>query len=218
VLLFLTIFLISGCGSSSSTADETLSLNENNITSSVTEVKTLDEEEFSDGVVQHDIEIPVESNDVVVSIINVSEGTQFLDSDGEVVTEAPKLVMLQRQSSSTTTTTEESTTTNIAKNEFSFVTEEGEKLVPTEPVTIAMAAPAGAKPGEKVRVEMPDDGVEKAEGQEKLTFFIVDANGNINVVVFPQAFETLDVVVIIIERVIVAVLVEPLTTGAEGGN
>lgn len=209
--------LMVGCGSSNSSSEQSPTLNEENIVSSVSQTQEMSETSFVDGVVVEDTVLEVVSTDSELNATTtIPQGTQFVDGSGTVLQSAPKLAVSQSQSSSSTEDAENTTTTNVVEGKFKFEDSSGNKVVPTEPVTLSMKAPAGALPGDEVRVETPD-GVEKATGQEKLTIYIVDKNGRINMIIFPQVFETLDVVVVIVEKVIVAINVAPIT-GGEGGN
>jgi len=215
------VILMSGCGSSSSSVDQRPVLNEQNVVASVEEHVILDEEALVDGVVVKDIVIPIaqeskegEENKTVLEVTLVA-GTAFIDSEGNPVQEPPVLQVVQKESHSIEENGNQAEISNVVKGEIRFVDAKGEKIIPTEPVEITMAAPEGSKPGDEVRVEIPD-GVDKAVGQEKLTIFIVDENGNIRIVVAPTVFETLDVVVVVIEKI--EVVVNDTLTGAEGGN
>ncbi len=219
VSILFVVLLINGCGSSSTTVESKPSLNEENILSVTNSSTVLDEESFVGGVAENEVVIPIASTGEKkeeVAVITIPAGTQFTNESGDVIEKAPVLQVTQRESSNTSENSQESKTTNVVKGEIKFTDEAGNKIIPTEPVAITMVAPMGSKPGDEVRVEVPD-GVDKASGQQKLTLFIVDKNGNIRVIVAPHVFESLDVVVIIIERVVVSVIVQPLT-GAEGGN
>ncbi len=220
VLTLSVLLLMSGCGSSSSSENQQPTLNEENIVS-VRDVSTvLSEESFANGVLEEELTISLDSTDddqEELAAVTLPSGTQFVTEEGVVLQKPPVLQIVQQASSTTTReSATEDKTSNVVKGEIKFVDQEGNKIIPTEPVEISMAAPAGSKPGDEVRVEIPD-GVDKATGQSKLTLFIVDRDGNIRVIVAPQVFETLDVVVIIIEKIVVEVSAEPLT-GAEGAN
>jgi protein involved in polysaccharide export with SLBB domain len=77
-----------------------------------------------------------------------------------------------------------------------------------------MKAPSGTKPGDKVRVDIPDGAIaSKKTVQDKLVIFVIGANGNIHITILPEVFKRLTVVVIIVERISFVAI-----TGGTGGN
>ena len=92
--------------------------------------------------------------------------------------------------------------------------EKGNKIIPTKPLKVTIKAPNGSKPGDKVKVDIPNDiiGTSKKIFQEKLVILIVDMNGNITFTVTPQAFKKLTIILIIIEKITTI----PVTGGAGG--
>jgi len=217
VLMVFFVLFIGGCGSSSSTSNETLSLDEENIVRSVTDNVSLDEQ-FVDGKIVEETKIPIKDGSEILSTVIIPVDTEFTDENGNLVEAAPHLTVTQQESSTTTEEEDENNasnniqrTANIVKGEYKFISD-GTKVIPSKAIKITIAAPKGSRPGDRVRVDVPDN-VEKAPGQEKLTIYIVDRNGNITVLVFPQVFEDWDVVVIIVERVIVGIDIQPLDDG-----
>ena len=79
-----------------------------------------------------------------------------------------------------------------------------------------MKAPSGSKPGDKVRVDMPDGATVSKRDRvnlEKVIIVTVGADGYINITILPEIFKNLTVIVIIIERVTTIPI-----TGGLGGN
>ncbi len=219
VLSLFLVLLINGCGSNSSSDKQSRSSNEEHVLSSTDVSTTLSNESFVEGATSNDVVIPIESTDGKkdeVAVVTLTSGTQFTNAGGDVIEEAPTLHVVQRESSTKIEDKDEVQTSTVIKSEIKFMDQGGNKIIPTEPIEITMTAPVGAKSGDEVKVEMPN-GVNKMSEEQKLTLFIVDKNGNIRVIVLPHVFATLDVVVVIIERVVVSVTVQPLT-GAEGGS
>ncbi len=218
VLILFLVLLINGCGSTSMDERE-VELGEEQLLSSTDVSTTFSEESFTDGTISKDIIIPITSTDgreEGLGSVAISSGTQFTDEEGEVVDNAPTLTLLQSESSTTIKENEASKTSQVVKSELKFSDKDGNKIIPTEAVEITMPAPRGSKPGDEVTVEIPNGDIEGEETQ-KLTLFIVDKDGNIRLVVLPHVFESLDVVIVIVERVVVLTVVQPLT-GAEGSN
>jgi hypothetical protein len=215
--VLLAIFLIAGCGGGggSSDAEKRPTLNEDNIVNTSTEEKKFEADEFSGGVIQKDVEVVVKSDkgeETAKTVIPA--GTEFKDEAGKVVEVAPTFAVVQKESVEETVKDGKKTTKNVVKTELKFTDKDGKKIIPSEPVTVTMKAPAGSKPGDEVLVDIPDGAtISKKTIQEKLTLVIVDENGNINVTVTPHVFEGQDVVVIVVQRKIVAIY-----TGGTGGN
>jgi biopolymer transport protein ExbD len=93
-----------------------------------------------------------------------------------------------------------------------LVDKDGNKIIPSKPVTIAMQAPAGSKPGDEVKVDLPD-GATASKRAEKLIVVVVGADGNIHVTLIPQIFKDFTVILIVIKKIVTV----PVTGGA-GGN
>lgn len=190
-IVTLAIFMV-GCGSSSATPTKTAQASEE-----------IPAAEMSGGVVSStngvSTTIPVRSTDgTTLASVTLDTGTGFTDAKtGKTVTETPKVVVNAEQSTT-------------SKTEVSFVLADGSKVIPTQNVKIALTAPAGAKEGDKVTIDVPD-GV-TAGNTNKLTVFIVGKNGLINVIIAPRVFKNADVYVIVF-----AIKLAP-TTGSEGGN
>jgi hypothetical protein len=188
VVLAMSMFVLVGCGSSSSSSDTaaTASVNE--------EIPAAN---FANGTVTTETAVAAQDGDTVVAVATVEEGTQFTTASGEVSTEAPVLVMDAAQGA----------TGEQSKLSINFVDASGNKLVPTAPVAVSVLAPEGSAPGDKVTIDVPE-GVNASSKQEKLTVFIVDGNGMINIIILPQVFVTQDVIVFIV--------IPPVLTGAQG--
>ena len=215
--VLLAIFLIAGCGGGggSSDAEKRPTLNEDNIVNTSTEEKKFEADEFSGGVIQKDVEVVVKSDkgeETAKTVIPA--GTEFKDEAGKVVEVAPTFAVVQKESVEETVKDGKKTTKNVVKTEIKFTDKDGKKIIPSEPVTVIMKAPAGSKPGDEVLVDIPDGAtINKKTIQEKLTVVIVDENGKVTVTIYPHVFEGQDVVMIFIEKKLVAIY-----TGGSGGN
>lgn len=113
--------------------------------------------------------------------MNISEGTVLQDEDGNPITKAPTLKVNNEKDS------------KEAKTTLDFNVD-GKKVIPTEPVVVSVPAPAGAKAGDRVQIEVPDDG----SITNKLIFVIVKADGTIDIRLFPKAFRKKIVIVVVI--------------------
>ncbi len=212
----MVVFLINGCGSSSSSdVEKRPSLNENNIISTTNEEVILNENEFSEGTTKEDISVVAQSEDGTKAVETIiPEGTEFQDIKGDTVTTPPVIALVQQESVQEIISDGKVTTKNVVKSEIKIVDENGEKIIPSEPLTITMKAPKGSKPGDKVTVDIPDGAtINKRINQEKLIVVVVGADGNINVIIAPDIFRSMTVVVILIEKTTTTAI-----TGGTGGN
>jgi hypothetical protein len=108
--------------------------------------ETIAEADFEQGVITNDTTIEIKTEDKeLLSTITLTEDTQFEDENGVAVTETPILVV------------ESSKKETESTSEIKFVNSDGETLIPTKPFKVAIKAPAGAKPGDRVQIEVPDD-------------------------------------------------------------
>jgi hypothetical protein len=183
-LMILTVGLLSlaGCGSSSSSPSE--------VKSDVTKEISTDSFETTTGVITKETIIVVGESKDTETTIKISEGTQFVDSEsGEVITEVPRVHV------TTTKSSQESLTTII------FETSDGKKVIPSEPITVSVPAPAGAKPGDRVQIKVPDDGgIKAAKINQKLIIAIVKSDGTIEIVIDPDQFKGQVIIIIIFEE------------------
>lgn len=181
-IVTVAMFMV-GCGSSSATPTVTAEVSEAIPTANI-----------NGGVVTAPTVLDVNSTDgTKLAEVTLETGTGFTNPEtNETITETPKVAVKASQSTT-------------ARTEVSFTLADGTKVIPTEPVRIALTAPAGAKEGDKVTIDVPD-GV--TAGTKKLTVFIVGKNGLINVIVAPQVFKNADVYVIVF-----VVKLEPTTGG-----
>ena len=113
----------------------------------------------------------------------LTSGTVFRDASGTVITKAPVADVVVKKSATKSTTT--------IKFEV-----DGKKVIPTESVVISVPAPKGAKAGDTVQIEVPDDG----SITQKLIFVVVNADGTVNVRVFPKAFEKTIVIIVEVKK------------------
>ena len=211
------IFLINGCGNSnSSDINKRPSLNENNIVSTTTKEVVLSEDEFSGGVVKKDVKVVAQSENGTKAVETViPEGTEFQNTKGEIVTTPPVIAVVQKESVEEVVSNGKVTTKNVVKSELKMVDANGEKIIPSKPIKVTMKAPTGTKAGDKVKVDIPNGAtVNKKANQEKLIVVVVGSDGNINIMINPNVFKTLSVIVIFIEKSSDPI---PITGGA-GGN
>lgn len=206
-MLFVTIFslLVLGCGDSSSNppateATEPERLNDNVVIAdqTQTETQTIDDTKIgADGVLTEEVEVKVSTVDnTAQSIVTIPQGNAFEDENGTIQTNVtPKIEVIQKKGKETTNTNVEYS----VETEIKITDVEGKKIIPTEPVIVKIKAPANAKPGDEVRLSIPE-GAEKADGQEKLVVFIVDQNGFLTIRVFPQVFRNFTVVLIVLVK------------------
>jgi hypothetical protein len=129
------------------------------------------------GALTEDVKIESSKTGTTMAI---ASGTVFQDEDGNAIKEAPKAEVAVEKSKSS------------AKTTIDFTTSDGKKVIPTESVVISVPAPAGAKPGDTVQIEVPDDGSITA----KLILVIVNADGTVNIRVFPKAFKKTIVIIV----------------------
>ena len=123
-------------------------------------------------------ETPIKAGDTGTTM-TLSEGTVLQDIDGNPITKAPTAEVKVEKSE-----TEAKTTLNFEVD--------GKKVIPTEPIVVSIPAPAGAKAGDTVQIEVPDDG----SITEKLIFVVVNKDGTVNVRIFPKAFKKAIVLVV----------------------
>lgn len=154
------------------------------IKSELTETLPIDAMDSTTGAISENITIDVGEGKLTQTSINLSEGTQFINQKSkEVITEQPNVKVL------VTNDVSESST------EISFTTSTSEKVVPTEPVKVSVVAPKGALPGERVNVTIPNS-VNNSKRLEKVIFITIKADGTIDVVIAPDLFEGLLVVIV----------------------
>jgi len=217
LITLFAIFLIIGCGgsSSSSNIEKRPQLNENNIVSIATQEMELTENQFSDGVVIENVIITAQTDGVDAVTATISEETEFVNDKGEAITAPPVVALVQQESTEEIVKEGKVTTKNVVKAELKLVDKDGNKMIPSKPVEIVMKAPSGTKPGDEIRVDIPTGTTTNKEAvSEKLVFVVVGADGNVYVKIVPQIFRNLTVIVIIIERT------SPPTpiTGGSGSN
>jgi len=140
----------------------------------------LSESEFSDdGTIKRDLKVDLSDK----MSLKVPEGTKLTDENGNVVTTPPVIELAQSDS---------------GEAKIKFSDENGNKLIPTEPVEMSIKAPDGAKAGDKVKLDIPEAEDSSAKRLNKLTLYIVDENGFINVVILPNVFKRMDVVAVVV--------------------
>ncbi|MBU1958914.1 hypothetical protein KJ680_10980 [bacterium] len=165
-IVTVAMFMV-GCGGSSSAVPTKVAT----ISETVLDDNTI----FIEGgtTILKDVDFNTTSDDgTVLANIKIAKDTEFKDANGVAVTTAPKLVLNTTQATSTTTT-------------LSFKDVNGNRLTPTKPVTLTLAAPAGSKDGDQVQVDAPD--TVTVGKQEKLTLVIVK-NGVIVLTLSSEAF------------------------------
>ena len=118
---------------------------------------------FQEGVVTQETTINIETKEnELLSTVIVKEDTQFENTDGVAITETPLLVVK--------TTKSEDTSESIIK----FTNTKGEVVTPTKPFKVGIKAPAGANPGDRIKVEIPDGSSTQIQ---KILIRVVDQNG-----------------------------------------
>jgi len=194
-----------GCGSSNTTEKEPTKIT--TPTASGTTSSTLNSSQISEGVITTPVTISVATSDnKSTATVTLKEGTAFTDSDGNTLNNViPKVDLSQATGNSTAN----SNVTQTVQTEIKLTDSAGNKIVPTEAVTLKIKAPNNAKPGDEVKLSVPN-GISKATSQEKLIIFIVDENGFISITILPEVFKNSLAILIIIEKTTV--------TGAQGGN
>jgi len=181
-LIILAIGLLSfiGCGSSSSSSP---SVTESEVTKEISR----DSFDNTTGVITDETTMTMGESKETATTINISEGTQFISSkSGEVVNDIPSVKV------TTTKKSKESSTT------IGFETADGKKVIPTEPITASIPAPAGAKTGDRVQIEVPN-GIKAAKMSQKLITVTVKLDGTIEIVIDPDQFKNQFVIRIIVE-------------------
>ena len=131
IVLVMSIVVLVGCGSSATSGVKT---------SIDTEVISPDAFDTKTGAVTEDTTISVGDDKDTETKIEVSEGTQFTDENGDVVTKAPtaKVEVEKKKDESTT------------ELDFSV---DGKKVIPTEPITVSVQAPKEQKLVMKLRLK-----------------------------------------------------------------
>ncbi len=194
-----------GCGSSSST----VKTKEPTPLAQTNQAETVKKEIPTDGgVVSEEIKVKVTSKDkTATSELTVPAGTAFTDASGKKLeTVTPKVSLTQDKGEDSGGKEQKL----ITQTKINLTDKSGAKIIPTKPLDVKVKAPSGAKPGDEVKVSIPD-GTNKTPGQKKLVLFIVDENGFISIRIFPKVFQNTTVVLIIIEK-------DTPLTGATGGN
>ena len=160
------------------------------------------------GIVSQDVKVEVQSKDGKSSSeLIVPAGTTFTDASGKKLeTVTPKIIVAQDKGEKN----EGKEKKRITQTKIKFTDKNGNKIIPTKPIDVKVKAPSGAKPGDEVKVSIPE-GADKVPIEKKLIIFIVDENGFISIRLYPSVFKTSTVIVIVVEKDI------PLT-GATGGN
>ncbi len=161
LIVTITIGLLTGCWDDNTTSS----------TVKTSSVESLDRTVFdaNTGAVTKDTEIKSTKTGTSLAL---SSGTVLQDEDGNPITKAPEAKVAVEKSE-----TEAKTTLDL--------TVDGKKVIPTESVVMSVPAPSGAKVGDEVQIDVPDDGT---IGQQKLMFFIVQKGGFIMIRLFPKAF------------------------------
>jgi len=175
-LVTVVIFMV-GCGGSSS-ATPTASSTQAEVSNPIPTAN------IESGEVSTDTVIPVKAKDGKTELATVTlvAGTKFTNSTtNETITETPKLVVKAEKSTE-------------ARTEVSFILDDGTKVIPTEPVKISIPAPAGAKAGDKVEIDVAD-GI--TADTSKLTLFMVGNDGRISLFIAPRVFRGANVYVVI---------------------
>lgn len=207
----LIAFLVGGCDSSDNISHNS------NTQRSVQTVVSVETAQFSDAVVNDTLALSTSVGNNVLTTAIVPQGTQFETIDGYSVSSV-NLQIAQRETETLESSVNETVTTKRVTSEYRFVDEEGNKIVPTEPIEISIAAPTGLTPGDEVEVAIfEEDNQEKTLINQKLTIEVVDANGNIRTIVYPYIFMGRDIVVVVVRGRIVEFR-EGSVTGAEGEN
>jgi len=130
------------------------------------------------GGVTKDTEIEAGNTGATMAISN---GTVLQDIDGNAITEAP------------TAKVEVEKSATEAKTVLDF--KAGDKRVmpaPGSSIVMSVPAPAGAKPGDVVQIEVPDG----IEAVQKLITVIVKADGTVDIRIFSSAFRKTIVIIV----------------------
>lgn len=145
---------MTGCGNGSSTPVQTepAALTSGNIVANQTgtETVTLNSSQINAGVLTTDVALTTTTKDTKsTSTLTIPSGTSFTNESGEALTNVtPKLAATQKKGKETTS----SETTNIVQTEIKLTDTNGNKIIPTEAMTVKVKAPEGAKPGDEVQV------------------------------------------------------------------
>ena len=123
-------------------------------------------------------ETPIKAGNTGTTM-TLSEGTVLQDIDGNPITKAPTAEVKVEKSE-----TETKTTLNFKVD--------GKRVIPTEPVVMSVPAPAGAKAGDPVQIDVPDG----IESTQKLIFVLVKSDGTVDIRIFPKAFKKAIVIVV----------------------
>lgn len=196
-----------GCGSSSATPVQAEPSEVTAPTATGTTTTTLTSSQINAGVTTTPVTVSVTTTDNQgTADVTLATGTAFEDVNGtKLENVTPSLNVVQEVGSST----ENSSTTKTVQTTIKLTDAQGNKLVPTEAVTVKIKAPSNAKPGDEVRVSVPD-GVNSSTKQEKLIIVIVAADGTISFAILPNVFRGQTAILIIVEKTTVS--------GAAGGN
>ena len=176
IILTIGIFFIVGCGSSTTSptvvkSDVTVEIN----------ATSFDTEE---GKTTEEVSMVVGESKETETTIEIPKDTYFTDNEtNEVVSAVPTVDVSVVQSGGESSTT------------ISFESD-GKKVIPSKPVTTSLVAPAGAKPGDEVEIEVPD-GISAGKLTQKLIIVIVNSNGRIDIIIEPKLFKERLVIVII---------------------
>jgi len=175
-----------------------------NPSSSGTKTTSVSNSQIEGGIITSPVTISVATKgNESESELKLEAGTKFKDADGNVLEKVfPKFELGQA--------TGNSNATESVQTKINLTDAQGNKIIPTEAVTLKVKAPGNAKPGDEVRISVPE-GVSKSTKQEKLLILIVGADGTVSLTLLPDVFKNNTVVVIIIEK-------KTIVTGAEGGN
>jgi hypothetical protein len=198
LIISIAITLTVGCGSSSvnrcgCNLDEVDKRPSLDVDCSGSLPITFNEEEFSNGVVQNNIDIAIEENNVDMLRATISKDTRFEDENktGKYTETTPRYFINQSYNDE-----------NVIKSELKFVDTNCNKVFPTKPIHLSINVSAIALSNDPIIIGMPDG-----------SFFteIVDKNGYISFEIYTEMFiEKNDILVIVISLL--------KQTGAEGGN
>jgi len=166
IIFTVSMFIFIGCGSNSSSSE---------VDRAISTKYRLSEGEFSDeGVVEKDLKV-----DLSIDIsLKISEGTKFLDENGDIVTTSPIIELVK---------------SNLKDIKIKFKDKNENRLIPTEPIDILIKAPDGAQVGDMVELDILETKSEYGKRVDKSTLYIVDESGFIDILIYPNLFKGRDV-------------------------
>jgi len=125
--------------------------------------KTISEANFQEGLITKETTLEVKTADnEILTLVTLQEGTQFEDANGVAITEIPILSVNVIRKNRTSIST------------IKFFDKNGNALVPTKPVKLAIQPPLTANAGDQIQLNVADNSNIQIQ---KTIIRIVDENG-----------------------------------------